>query len=160
MERRATKKARALHSIAKPLISRSVGLISRVFAGRYWGLLGGEEIEKLSTETQENDEISVILIASNRLKRYYIRATLRKRGKKPMEEQAMNTPMLRIVCLPTVQLPTQSFPAQIGTSYPNGVPVAAPRPMEHPLFITRTVGYEITFSEPANDSTLVIANRP
>jgi hypothetical protein len=72
----------------------------------------------------------------------------------------MKTPIFRIVSLPGVQLPTQSFPAQIGGSYPNGAPVAAPRPMEHPLFITRTAGIEITLSEPANDSTLAIADHP
>ena len=77
-----------------------------------------------------------------------------------MEDQLMKTPIFRIVALPGIQLPTQSFPAQIGGSYPTGMPVAAPRPMEHPLFITRTTGIEIALAEPTNDSTLVIANHP
>ena len=69
------------------------------------------------------------------------------------------TRIFRVVALPTWQLPTQSCPAQIGVSYPNGTPVLAPRPMEHPNFISETLGREPTTFEPANDATLGIEDR-
>ena len=78
-----------------------------------------------------------------------------------MDELAMiRTPILRVVCLPTWQMPTRSYPAEIGTSFPGGVPVLAPRPMEHPSFITGTLGSDITISEPANDAILVTEHHP
>lgn len=75
----------------------------------------------------------------------------------PMDELVMlRTRIFRVVALPTWELPTCSMPAQIGTSYPNGVSVLAPRPLEHPRFFTSTSGGAIPISEPANDAILVI----
>lgn len=53
----------------------------------------------------------------------------------------------------------RSLPTEVGSAFPQ-VPVASPRPMEHPQVMTTTVEVGIPPLEPANDSTLATGHHP
>lgn len=69
------------------------------------------------------------------------------------------TKIVRLVAVPTWSQPTISGPTPIGTSYPSGPPLLAPRPMEHPTLISSTAGHVPSSLEPSNDSTLATGDR-